>query len=79
MRTEGVALLFGAAMLWPLRNGARDVQRPVLFALAFYYAASSAVGLMAFATGIVGLAAVPSVAIRLAVAAVCLAATRGGG
>lgn len=76
MRTEGIALLFGAAVLWPLRNGGRDVDRPVLLALAFYYAASAAVDALAFASGVVGPASVPSVAVRLGVAALCLLVAR---
>jgi hypothetical protein len=79
LRTEGVALLFGAAIVWVLRDGDLRAQRIGLLALAAYYVFSSLVDLAAFAQGIVGPASVPSAAIRIAVGAICLAAAWNSG
>jgi uncharacterized protein YjeT (DUF2065 family) len=74
LRTEGVALLFGAAIVWLLRGGDVRAHRIGLFALAGYYIISSLVDLAAFAQGIVGPASIPSAAIRIAVGVICLVA-----
>jgi len=74
LRTEGVALLFGAAIVWVLRGGDIRARRIGLLAVAGYYALSSLLDLAAFAQGIVGPASVPSAAIRIAVGAVCVTA-----
>ena len=74
MRTEGVALLTGAGVLWAVRDGASDQRRIALAALAAYYIVGSLVDLAAFNDGIVGTASVPSAAIRIAVGVLCAAA-----
>ena len=79
LRTEGVALLFGAALVWGLLIGDARARRVGLVALAGYYTLSSLLDLTAFAQGIVGLASVPSAAIRIAVGAICLAAAWDAG
>lgn len=72
MRTEGVALLTAALMIWAARKGGAAVARIVLVALAGYFIIGSVVDLAAYLQGIVGTAAVPSVVIRIAFGAVCL-------
>jgi hypothetical protein len=72
MRTEGVALLTGAAFLWAVRDGRPSQQRIVLAALAGYYVLGSLVDLTAFGQGVVGPASVPSGAIRIAIGVLCL-------
>jgi len=79
LRTEGVALVFGAAIVWVLRGGDVRAQRIGLLALAGYYVFSSLVDLAAFAQGIVGPASIPSAAFRIAVGAICLVAAWNGG
>lgn len=79
LRTEGVALLFGAGMVWVLRDADVRARRFGLLALAGYYVLSSVVDLAAFAQGIVGPASVPSAVIRIAVGAICLGAVWTGG
>jgi hypothetical protein len=74
LRTEGVALLFGAALVWVLRSGDSRGRRVGLLSLAGYYILSSVVDLAAFAQGIVGPASVPSAGIRIAVGGLCLVA-----
>jgi len=78
LRTEGVALLFGAAIVWLIRGTDGPARRNGLLALAGYYVLSSMVDLAAFAQGIVGPASVPSAAIRVAVGGVCLVAALHG-
>jgi hypothetical protein len=65
LRTEGVALLFGAAMLSLVRPG--DTAPGPLAALAGYFLLSSLVDVAAFAQGIVGPASIPSAGVRIAV------------
>ena len=72
LRTEGVALLFGATIVWAIRGGDVRVQRIGLLALAGYFVFSSLVDLAAFAQGIVGPASIPSAAIRIAAGAIYL-------
>jgi hypothetical protein len=74
LRTEGVALLFGGAIVWLVRGGDGPARRNGLLALGGYYILSSLVDLAAFAQGIVGPASVPSLAIRIAVGVMCFAA-----
>lgn len=74
LRTEGVALLFGAAMAWAVREGGRREQRIALLGLAGYYLVSSIVDLAAFAQGVVGAASVPSAALRIAIGTICAVA-----
>jgi hypothetical protein len=79
LRTEGIALLFGAALVWVLRGGDVRPRRIGLLALAGYYVVSSLLDLVAFAQGIVGPASIPSAAIRIAVGALCLVAAGNTG
>jgi hypothetical protein len=79
LRTEGVALLFGAALVWLVRGGDGPARRNGLLALSGYYVFSSLVDLAALAEGIVGPASVPSAAIRVAVGAICLVAAWNSG
>jgi hypothetical protein len=74
LRTEGVALVSGATFLWAVRKGTEAQLRLVLYALAAYYVVGSIVDVAAFAQGIVGLASVPSAALRIVVGGLCLAA-----
>lgn len=71
MRTEGVALLTGAGFLSAVREGTAGQRRVALASLAAYYVLGSLVDLAAFNGNIVGLAAVPSAAIRTAVGILC--------
>jgi hypothetical protein len=79
LRTEGVALLFGAALVWLVRGGDVPARRNGLLALSGYCVLSSLVDLSAFAQGIVGPASIPSAAIRIAVGAICLMAAWNSG
>ena len=72
IRTEGVALLFGAACVWTVLDGSARATRIVLTALAFYYIVGSVIDLQAFSTGVVGQAAVPSAIIRIVTGGLCL-------
>ena len=72
IRTEGVALLFGGACLWAMRDGGRG--RIVLLALGAYYVVGSLIDLDAYQAGIVGTPAVPSAAARIALGALCVLA-----
>ncbi len=74
LRTEGVALLFGAAVVWVLRGGDARAHRIGLLALAGYYIGSSIVDLAAYAQEIVGWASIPSAIVRISVGSVCLGA-----
>ena len=79
MRTEGVALLTGAGLLWAVRAGSSPQRRIALASLAAYYIVGSLVDLAAFSDGIVGTASVPSAVIRIAVGVLCaVAAWREG-
>lgn len=69
LRTEGVALLFGGAMLLVARGRADP---GALAALAGYLIVSSVVDAVAFAQGIVGPASVPSVVVRVGAGVLCL-------
>ena len=79
LRTEGVALLFGAVVTWALRSAGVSAHRTGLLALAGYYVASSLVDLAAFVQEIVGPASVPSAVARMAVGIVCLGAVWSAG
>jgi hypothetical protein len=72
LRTEGVALLLGAAVVFAARDAPRAQRRRVLLALASYYVASSVVDLAALAQGIVAAVAIPSFVGRIGLAAACL-------
>ena len=74
LRTEGVALLFGAVVAWALRSADVRAHRTGLLALAGYYIVSSLVDLGAFAQDIVGPASVPSAVVRIAIGLICLGA-----
>ena len=80
LRTEGVALLCGAGVLWAARDARPPQMRVVLVSLAVYCILGSLVDLAAFAQGIVGIASVPSAAVRIVLGGACLfAAARLGG
>jgi len=73
LRTEGVALVSAAILLWAARDGSARQLRVVLIALAVYFILGSVVDLAAFAQGVVGPASVPSAAVRIGVGVLCLA------
>jgi hypothetical protein len=79
LRTEGVPLLFGAALLWAVRDGGHRLERIALLALAGYYVGGSAIDLAAYGDGIVGPASIPSAVVRIAVGVICVAATWAAG
>jgi hypothetical protein len=74
IRTEGVALLAGALLLWAARSGPPRLIRIVLAGLGVYYVLGSLPDLAAFTGGLVGAASVPSAAVRIALGVVCLVA-----
>ena len=74
MRTEGVALLTGAGLLWAVRAGNSSQRQLALISLAAYYVIGSLVDLSAFNDGIVGASSVPSAVIRIAFGILCAAA-----
>ena len=74
LRTEGVALLFGAVLLWAVRDARPQVMRIVLLGLAGYYILSATVDIAAYADETVGTASLPSAATRIAVGLACLVA-----
>jgi hypothetical protein len=71
IRTEGVALLTGAAFLWAVRDGTSSQRQVALASLAAYYIVGSLVDLAAFNDNIVGSTSVPSAVIRIAVGVLC--------
>jgi hypothetical protein len=71
MRTEGVALLTAAGLLWAVGTGTSPQRRIALASLAAYYIVGSLVDLAAFNHGIVGIASVPSAVVRIAVGVLC--------
>lgn len=79
LRTQGVPLLFGAAMTWAVRDGGRRQQRIALIALTGYYVLSSLIDLAAFDQGVVGAASVPSAVVRIAIGTACAAAAISAG
>src|SRR5262249_28592024 len=79
LRTEGVALLFRAAIVWGIHDTDAPARRLGPLPLAGYFVLGSVVDLAAFAQGIVGPASVPSAAIRLALGALSLWAAWSGG
>ena len=72
LRTIGVALLCAGGFLWAVRESSRRQLRLVVIALGAYYVLSAVVDLSAFSESVVGIAAVPSVTVRIAVGAICL-------
>ena len=74
LRTEGVALVCAALFIWAARDGSTRQVHLVLVGLAVYYILGSLVDLAAFAQGIVGVASVPSAAVRIALGGLCLIA-----
>jgi len=74
LRTEGVALLCGAGVLWAARDARPAAMRVALLSLAVYYILGSLLDLAAFAQGIVGVASVPSAIVRIALGGACLLA-----
>jgi len=77
LRTEGVALLCGAGVLWAVHDGTARQLRLALVALSGYLVLGSFVDLAALTGGVVGTAAVPSATVRIVLGGVCVfAATR---
>jgi hypothetical protein len=74
LRTEGVALLCGAGVLWATSDARPSGMRLALVSLAAYCVFGSAVDLASFAQGVVGPASVPSAAARIALGGACLLA-----
>ena len=74
IRTEGIALLFGAVVLWAIRDARPPAMRIVLLGLAGYYILGATVDLAAYSEEIVGTASLPSAAIRIALGLACLVA-----
>ena len=74
LRTEGVALLCGAGVLWAVRDARPSSMRVALLSLAVYYILGSLVDLASFAQDVVGMASVPSAAGRIVVGGVCVLA-----
>ena len=74
LRTEGVALLCGAGVLWATSDARPLGMRLALVSLAVYFVLGSAVDLAAFAQGVVGPASVPSAVARIVLGAACLLA-----
>lgn len=72
LRTEGVALLTIAGLLWAARDGPSRQSRLVLAAIAFYLVVGSVVDLAAFAESVVGPASLPSAAIRIVLGVLCM-------
>ena len=72
LRTEGVALLCGAGVLWATCDARPSGMRLALVSLAVYFVLGSAVDLAAFAQGVVGSASVPSAAARMILGGACL-------
>lgn len=72
LRTEGVALLCGAGVLWATSDARPRGMRLALVSLAVYYVLGSAVDLAAFAQGVVGPASVPSAVVRIVLGAACI-------
>jgi hypothetical protein len=66
IRTEGVALVTGAALWWVLRGASGRSMRLALLALAFYCVLGSIIDLAAFSQGIVGPLSIPSAVARIA-------------
>ena len=73
LRIEGVALLFGAGVLWGVRNAGARPMTVALLSLAFYFVVGTLVDLAAYGQGIVSIASVPSAAVRIALGIACLA------
>jgi hypothetical protein len=78
LRTEGLPLLFAAAIVWAFRHGGTRQQGVILVALAGYYILSAVIDLAAFAEGIVGAASLPSALVRIAIGAMCVLAAWTG-
>jgi hypothetical protein len=74
LRTEGVAMLAAAGIIWASTQLRAGPNRLVLVSVAGYYLLGSVVDLAAFWQGIVGAASVPSAGARLVLAALCVGA-----
>jgi hypothetical protein len=74
LRTEGVALLTAALLLWAVRDAGPVILRPALLALALYLLLGSLVDSEAYSRSIVGPASLPSAAVRIALGIVSLVA-----
>lgn len=76
IRTEGVALLCGAGVIWGARQAQPSGLRLVLLSLSAYLVIGAIVDLAAFVQGIVGVLSVPSAIVRIGLGAACLVAAR---
>jgi hypothetical protein len=66
VRTLAAAFLAMLPIGWAARNRTgSSVERPILIGLALYLVAGSVVDLHAYLTGLVGVAALPSIALRI--------------
>ncbi len=74
LRTEGVAMLAAAGIIWASTHLSAAPKRLVLVSLAGYYLLGSVVDLAALWQGIVGAASMPSAGARLVLAALCIGA-----
>jgi hypothetical protein len=74
LRTQGVALLFGAIVLWAVRDARPPAMRIVLLGLAGYYVLSATVDLAAYSEQLVGTTSLPSAAVRIVLGLACVVA-----
>jgi hypothetical protein len=74
LRTEGVALLTGSALIYAVMRSGGTAVRIALIALAAYYILGSLVDLAAFANGLLDATSVASAAVRLVFGAACVLA-----
>ena len=74
LRTESVALLSAAGLIWAVKDAGVRPVRIALVALAVYYVLGSIIDLAAFRDGVVGAASVPSAAVRIFIGGLCLVA-----
>ena len=73
LRTEGVALVTGAGLIYAvIRSNRASSARIALIALAAYYLLGSLVDLSAFRDGVVGATSLPGILARLVFGAACV-------
>jgi uncharacterized protein YjeT (DUF2065 family) len=74
LRTEGVALLAAAGLIWAVKDAGDRAIRIALVALGGYFIVSSLVDIVAFQDGVVEAASAPSAALRIMFGGLCLLA-----